>query len=484
MSETGSDPGVGKPRLSGVPLLIVALSVVLAVQAAFVLSYVGALHHPKPHGVRVGVVGASPLPAAVGTRFSLDLRRYSTEAAARAAIDRRKIDGAFVAGPAGATLIVAPAASPAGASALAAVFGAAAAAAGQKLAVVQVHVLPAGDAGGSVSFLVVMALIIGGYLSSTIAMAFGGPATRRGRLVGLGIAAVVGALLTDTFAGPVLSALPTSKFLELWGIFTLVMMAVAFATAALQTVLGAAGTLVVVVVFVIFGAPASGGTVPSPYLPGFWRTFGPYLPAGAGTTAVRNTVYFGGNAIATSLLVLAGYLVAGAAAVLVLRGRRAASEAEAEAEASAAAAAPRGGVAAQTRSSCACWTASSRSSSAIRSARASSSDWIRSSSCRRSLSASHASRTRFSCSWRRRLSARSRVARVFSRFSSSAVRSSVAAWVLSCTADSRASRNRTRDSRSKRRASSRRIASSRSSSDATRSSSSVISPSASPDEGP
>ena len=72
------------------------------------------------------------------------------------------------------------------------------------------------------------------------------------------------------------------------------------------------------IVFVIFGAPASGGTVPAPYLPTLWRTIGPYLPAGAGTTVVRNTIYFDGNGIATSLLILAAYLVLGALAVLSL----------------------------------------------------------------------------------------------------------------------------------------------------------------------
>jgi hypothetical protein len=181
-----------------------------------------------------------------------------------------------------------------------------------------------------------MALIVGGYLASTIGMAFGGPATWRRRLGSLAICAVLGALLTDTFAGPVLGAIPTSKFLELWGVFVLVMMAVAFAAAGLQAVLGAAGTLVVVVLFVIFGAPASGGAVPSPFLPAFWRTFGPWLPAGAGTTAVRNTIYFGGNEIATSLVVLAGYLVAGALVVIVVRRRRSQEDGLAEAEASAA----------------------------------------------------------------------------------------------------------------------------------------------------
>ena len=328
-----------KPRLTGIPLLAVALCVVLLVQAAFVLSYVGALHAPKPHSVALGVVGASPLPIAVGKQFSLKITRYSSESDARAAIDQRKVDGALVVVSTGAELIVAPAASPALAAALSSAFGAAAAALGQKIAIVQVHTLPAGDAGGGVSFLVVMALIIGGYLASTIGMAFGGQATRRRRLTSLAVAAVLGALLTDTFAGPVLGALPTSKFLALWGLFILVMMAVAFATAALQTLLGAAGTLVVVVVFVIFGAPASGGTVPSPFLPGFWRTLGPYLPAGAGTTVVRNTIYFGGNDIARSLIILAAYLVAGALAVIALRRRRPPSSAMAEAEASAAAAA-------------------------------------------------------------------------------------------------------------------------------------------------
>ena len=69
-----------KPRLSGVPLLIVAIGVVLFVQALFVFSYIGALHHPKPHKVAFGVVGTSPLPVAVGTQFSLKTTPYASEA--------------------------------------------------------------------------------------------------------------------------------------------------------------------------------------------------------------------------------------------------------------------------------------------------------------------------------------------------------------------------------------------------------------------
>jgi hypothetical protein len=320
---------------------MVALGVVLSVQAVFVFSYVGALHAPKPHKVSIGVVGSSPLPAAVNRQFSLRITHYPSEAAAQQAIDHRRIDGAFVAGPAGAKLIVVPAAGALAATALGNVFELAAAALHRKVAVVQAHPLRTGDAVGNVSFLVVMALIIGGYLASTIGMAFGGPVTRRRRrLASLAIVSVIGALVTDVIAGPILGAIPTSKFIVLWGLFAFVMIAVAYATAALQAVLGAAGTLVVVVVFVILGAPASGGTVPSAFLPGFWRTFGPYLPAGAGTTIVRNTIYFTGNGITRSLLVIAAYLAAGAVVVTTLKRRRQATDgAVGEAEAAAAAAA-------------------------------------------------------------------------------------------------------------------------------------------------
>jgi hypothetical protein len=51
---------------------------------------------------------------------------------------------------------------------------------------------------------------------------------------------------------------------------------------------------------------------------------------------VRNTIYFSGNAIGKSLIVLACYLVAGAATVIAIRHRQSTSAEEAELEASAA----------------------------------------------------------------------------------------------------------------------------------------------------
>ena len=252
--------------------LLFGLLIAMLVQAVFVFSYVGALHSPTPHGVALGVVGSPAMPAAVGKSFSLKTVSYPSQAAALHAIDERKVVGAVVVRPAGVRLFVVPAAGPSAASALGAAFGAAAVAFHQKIEIVQVHPLPKGDAAGIVSFLLTMALVVGGYLTATMAMVFGGSSAPRGRAAALCVVAVLGALVTVTIAGPVIGAIPDSKFLALWALFVLVMAAVALATAALQTLLGPPGTLIVVVVFVIFGAPAAGGSVPSAFLPGFWRT--------------------------------------------------------------------------------------------------------------------------------------------------------------------------------------------------------------------
>jgi hypothetical protein len=314
------------------PRLLLGLVVVLLVQALFVVSYVGALHKPQPRDLPFGTTGATTLTAAVERQISLRTKTYADEAAARRAIDRRSIYAALISGDSGATLLVAPAASNAIATALTTAFTKVAAATGQKLAVVQVHKLADGDRLGIVPFLVAMALVVGGYLSATIATTLGAQASGRRLALALGAVAVAGALMTDVIAGPVLGAIPDGHFFELWGLFALVMVAVAMAAAGLQRVFGAVGTLIVIVAFVIFGAPAAGGTLARPFLPGFWATIGPFLPPGAATTVIRNTIYFDGNGIMQPLLVLAAYLAAGTVVVLGARRRSTPQPSEAEAD--------------------------------------------------------------------------------------------------------------------------------------------------------
>ena len=115
------------PRLSGYKLLGLALLVVVLVQAAFVSSYVGALHSPKPRDLQVGVVGPAPLAAAVAKQVGFELVPFANEAAARDAIDHRSIEGAFISAPGGPTLLIVPAAGVAMAAGLTNAFGAGAA---------------------------------------------------------------------------------------------------------------------------------------------------------------------------------------------------------------------------------------------------------------------------------------------------------------------------------------------------------------------
>lgn len=72
----------------------------------------------------------------------------------------------------------------------------------------------------------------------------------------------------------------------------------------------------------VLGNPSAGGPYPNALLPGFWRAIGPALPNGAGTTVVRNLMYFNSTGLATPLLAITAYAVAGAVLLIAMSGRR------------------------------------------------------------------------------------------------------------------------------------------------------------------
>ncbi|MGH1554144.1 hypothetical protein ACRAWF_25945 [Streptomyces sp. L7] len=113
-------------------------------------------------------------------------------------------------------------------------------------------------------------------------------------------------------ADPLLGALQ-GHFAQLWALGALIVFASAATTVAFQVLWGVIGVGVTVLLFVVLGNPSAGGAYPSVLLPPFWAATGQWLPPGAGTTAVRNTVYFSADAIAQPLWVLAGYAVVGTA---------------------------------------------------------------------------------------------------------------------------------------------------------------------------
>jgi hypothetical protein len=108
----------------------------------------------------------------------------------------------------------------------------------------------------------------------------------------------------------------TSSPLELWGLGSLLVFAVGSFVAGGWRVAGPPAVALSALLFIPIGVPASGGPIGPRFIPEWYATFGEWLPVGAAIDAVRNTVYFDGNATGGPLLVLALWGVAGLALVL------------------------------------------------------------------------------------------------------------------------------------------------------------------------
>ncbi|MET9468358.1 DUF3533 domain-containing protein [Streptomyces sp. NPDC006544] len=299
---------------------------VLALQLAFITSYVGAFHHPRPSGIpfavaapaaRVAERSAQQLDTLPGT--PLDARAAKDEAAAMDWILNREVDGALVVAPSGTTdkLLVASGAGASLSQAVAEIVVAAEKAGGRTVRIVDVAPSAAGDGRGLSSFYVVVGWCVGGYLCAAILAISAGarPANMHRAVIRLGallVYAIVAGLLGTLIAGPVLGALPGS-ILGLWGLGTLVVFAVGAITLAFQGLAGVVGIGLAILLVVVLGNPSAGGAYPYPLLPPFWKAIGPWLPPGAGTYAARSIAYFKGNDLTGPLLVLSGWAVLGSA---------------------------------------------------------------------------------------------------------------------------------------------------------------------------
>ncbi|TDC85017.1 DUF3533 domain-containing protein [Actinomadura sp. 7K507] len=310
------------------PVTGLMMVAVFFLSAAFIASYLGGLHAPRPHRVPVAVVGAPEATARIDATLSgqgetFDLRTYPTPAAAQRAIQDRDVYGAYVSGE--ARLLITSAFGPTASGLLRDTFGPVAAAGGRTLSVQDVVPADPGDREGLVPFYLVIGWIVSAYLVAAIVGLYRGmaAATFRDAVVRLAAFAVyaavtgaAGTLIVENGYG----YLSGSPWL-LTGIGALCVFAVAVTTAAAESLLGIIGTALAILVFVVLGNPSAGGPWPLEFLPPFWRAIGPWLPNWAGTEAVRDAVYFDGHDLARPLIVLAVYAVAGAVLFLLLAGR-------------------------------------------------------------------------------------------------------------------------------------------------------------------
>ncbi|MFD8044513.1 hypothetical protein ACFV5E_13865 [Streptomyces chartreusis] len=311
-----TDGGEG-PRPPSWRALITGLLIALVMTTIMCTTYVSAQHAVVARDLPWGVVGSSPLTTAVQEKISLKIHQYSDQAELEDAANRTDIYGGFVADS--NTLVIAEAASLVAPGQMPALYEQAAKEQGVRLAFTLTNKLPKEDPLGVVPGISVFVLLVAGYLGSTLAMQRTGTAAARRRVLSLIAYSIIAALVFDVIIGPILNAYPDvgSNFWPLWGEFTLMCLAVALLTATLQSLIGPIGTLLTVVIVVFFGNPSTGGVNGTAYLPAFWQYLGPVLPPWNGTTLIRNTLYFDGNAITQQLIVLSIYVVLGAALVTI-----------------------------------------------------------------------------------------------------------------------------------------------------------------------
>lgn len=296
-----------------------AVAGLVLVLALFVGAFVLPAHKPKPHHVSLGYVGSTAgLKLFSGAKGAVDVKRYSSEADARAAIDRREVYGAFVVDRGGRHLLIASAAS----NSVAQMLRIANDRYGLDATIEDVKPLVADDSRGTTINSLFLALIM---VSSIAVVALGALALSTRRLLGgLAAFAALGGLVVIAFVGKDVGALPGS-YVALSAVTALTLLAIALPIAGLQRLFGQIGAAAGGLFFVLLANPASGNASAPEMLPGFWRAIGQLMPPGAGGTGLRNTAYFGGNAIAEPLIVLSAYAVTGLALVLtadVLRRRR------------------------------------------------------------------------------------------------------------------------------------------------------------------
>ncbi len=292
--------------------IVIAVAVVAALyQAAFGAAYISSGHNPVSNNMPFATTGNASLTSAVQKNLSLKVTNYSDEAAAKTAIGQAKAWGAEIPASGASTLLVVPSISDLAPYTLAVEFGKAAKIQGQKLTPAPYTPTPLapGDPFGLVLAILLTPLLLFGYQVATMLKA----ATKvtAGPLLGLTLMgfAIVATLLIDLIAGPWLGGTPSGKFWILWPVMALIMSVVALFAAVMQRLLGAAGTLLTVVIIIVLGKPSSGGANGVPYLPGFWSAIGPYLPPRNAFILMRNTVYFDGHGTSQALIILLAYLL-------------------------------------------------------------------------------------------------------------------------------------------------------------------------------
>src|SRR5438128_6803991 len=234
---------------------------------------------------------------------------YSSEDAARAAIDDRSVDGALVLTAAGPRLIVAGAAGDAVTGVITGPFSSSLQAEGRTPAVESVHPFGSVDPHGLILFFVVLAVVV----STLVAQAGFGLRSSSGfglRLIVVVVYAVLAALVGMGMAW-LIAGDYGSGFWVATALVALGSAAVGAVVAGSARLLGAPGVVLAAIIVVLLDLVSSGGPLGSNLLPDFYRWLAPGMPVAQLYSAMRSPLYFDNRGIGIPVAVLSAWLAGG-----------------------------------------------------------------------------------------------------------------------------------------------------------------------------
>ena len=317
VADPGETVATGPDRRRLVPKDLVApVAFAIVLTAFFATNYMSSGHEPIADAMPFGVVGSSSLAdAAQGELLSLDVSSYDDQADVTAAMDRGEIYGALVTTDSSTELTVVPSISDIAPLDLAANFEKAAESAGETISVKTYTPTPLApkDPFALVPATLLVALLVGGYMSAALLTTAVGSASGRWRGVWLAGFSIVTGLVIDLATTYWLKGIPSDSFWVAWPIISLIILTVAMFAAVMRRLLGPAGIVVTLIVILQFGNPSSGGSNGATYLPAFWNDIGPFLPPRNAFLLLRNSIYFDGHGITQPLVTLVIYTIVGAA---------------------------------------------------------------------------------------------------------------------------------------------------------------------------
>ncbi|NED57808.1 DUF3533 domain-containing protein [Micromonospora aurantiaca] len=289
-------------------------------------TYMATMHSPHPRQMPVAVVGSGAQAQGVVDALNatpgepVEARLVTSRDAAVELLRDREISGALqlpAAGSDQATIFTASAAGASGAATAQQLLAPVAVQQQWTATTEEVAALPDEDRAGIAVLFAAMGMMLAGYVPLSLLLMATPHLLRLRRFVPL----VAGwSALTSTIVwlilGPVVGAVD-GHYLTFLGVGMLATAAVGLAQLLFTKLMGPLAVLLGMLLFVVFGMPASNLALPVHTMPGFFQFLHGVLPLPAAGEALRSALYFDGRGIGVHLLTLAAWIVAAVALCLL-----------------------------------------------------------------------------------------------------------------------------------------------------------------------